>query len=111
MNIAVYGDSRTIEQITKQLHKLIDVVKVHDLTEQKHIAKELCLVRVYAPKKERTDIIKLAEHAGVRVIDIQINSLLLEVSDTETKVNQFLDLVKPFGIQDVVRSGVVAIAA
>lgn len=110
MTVVVRGDEKTVEQITKQLHKLIDVVKVWAVSEQKHIEKELCFIRVHTSKTTREEVTHLATIAGASIIDVQHTSLLLQVTDTEENVDRFLELMKPFGIQDVVRSGVVAAA-
>lgn len=109
MTVVVFGDEKTVEQITKQLHKLIDVVTVWALSEQKHIEKELCFIRVHTSKTTRHEVTHLAEIAGAKILDVHHLSLLLEVVDTEDRVNRFLELMKPFGIQDVVRSGTIAI--
>jgi len=110
MTVVVHGDERTVEQITKQLNKLIDVVTVRVPSEQKHIEKELCLMRVHTSSKRRTEVTHLAEIAGARIIDVRAASLLLEVLDTEDKVTQFIELMKPFGIQEIARSGTVALS-
>lgn len=109
MTVVVHGDARTVEQITKQLHKLIDVVTVWSLKEDECIEKELCLLRVHTSSARRTEVTHLASLAGATVIDVQKNSLLLQIVDTEDKLVRFIGLMKAFGIQDVVRSGTVAV--
>lgn len=109
MTIVVQGDERTIEQITKQLHKLIDVVKVFDLSAQEHIEKELCFVKIHTARSKREEITHLAKIAGASVVDVEASSIIFEIVNTKKKIDHFLDLMKPFGIQDTVRSGTVAI--
>lgn len=109
MTVVVRGDDRTVEQITKQLHKLIDVVTVLDMPEHERIEKELCFMRVHTPPKRRAEITHLAEISGARIADIAATSLLFEITDTEEKVDAFLELMRPFGIKKVVRGGTVAI--
>ena len=110
MTVTVHGDEKTVEQITKQLHKLIDVVTVWALFEQKYIEKELCFIKVHTSHTKRSEVTHLAKIAGAKVLDVHTSSLLLEVLDTEDKVNQVIKLMKPFGIQDVVRSGTIAMS-
>jgi acetolactate synthase-1/3 small subunit len=109
MTVVVEGDERIVEQITKQLNKLINVFTVRALSEQAHIEKEICLLRVHTAAKRRSEVTHLSEIAGAKIIDVQANSLVLEIVDTEEKVTQFIGLMKPFGIQDIARSGTVAI--
>lgn len=109
MTIAVRGDTRTIEQITKQLHKLIDVVTVFETPERDRIERELCFIRVHTAPSRRAEITHLAELAGARVTDVAASSILFEITDTEEKVNAFLELMRPFGIKKLVRGGIVAI--
>ena len=108
ITVVMRGDERTVEQITKQLHKMIDVVTVWALSEQKHIEKELCFMRVHTSSARRAEVTHLAEIIGAKVVDVQKDSLLLEIVDTEDKVTQCIALMKPFGIQDIARSGTVA---
>jgi len=109
MTVIVHSDEKTVEQISKQLHKMIDVVTVWALSEQKHIEKELCFIKVHTSSTRRSEIAHLAEIAGARILDVHPSSLLLEVCDAEDKVTQFINLMRPFGIQDIARSGAIAI--
>jgi acetolactate synthase-1/3 small subunit len=109
MTVVVHGDEQTVEQITKQLNKLIDTVTVRHLCKHKHVEVELCLLRVHASRERRSEVTHLAEIAGAKVLDVQAAALLLQLVDTEEKVSQFIELMKPFGIQDIARSGTVAL--
>lgn len=88
---------------------MIDVVTVWARFEQKHVEKELCFIRVHTSSKRRSEVTHLAEIAGADIVDVQPSSLLVQVLDTEDKVTQFIGLMKPYGIQDIARSGTVAV--
>jgi acetolactate synthase-1/3 small subunit len=110
MTIVVRGDEFVIEQVTKQLHKLIDVIKVSDLTDDSHVERELVLVRVNAEPQLRAEILRTADIFRARVIDVTATSFTLEATGDEGKLEAFLELLRPMGIQEVVRTGKVAIA-
>ena len=110
MTIVVRGDEFVIEQVTKQLHKLIDVIKVSDLTDDSHVERELVLVRVNAEPQLRAEILRTADIFRARVIDVTPTSFTLEATGDEGKLEAFLELLRPMGIQEVVRTGKVAIA-
>ncbi|MBN1671272.1 MAG: acetolactate synthase small subunit [Kiritimatiellae bacterium] len=110
MTITVPGDDRILEQVTKQLNKLVDVIKVTDLTRERHIDRELVLIKVSAPPKSRSEIIELVNLFRAKIIAVQSKSLIIEVTGTEEKVESFLELVKPHGIQEISRSGALAMA-
>ncbi len=110
MTIVVRGDEFVIEQVTKQLHKLIDVIKVSDLTDDSHVERELVLVRVNAEPQLRAEILRTADIFRARVIDVTPTSFTLEATGDEGKLEAFLELMRPMGIQEVVRTGKVAIA-
>jgi acetolactate synthase I/III small subunit len=110
MTIVVRGDEFVIEQVTKQLHKLIDVIKVSDLTDDSHVERELVLVRVNAEPQLRAEILRTADIFRARVIDVTATSFTLEATGDEGKLDAFLELLRPMGIQEVVRTGKVAIA-
>ena len=108
MTLVVRGDEFVIEQVTKQLHKLIDVIKVTDLTDEGHIERELVLVRVNAEPSNRAEILRTAEIFRARVVDVTPVSFVLEATGDEGKLEALLEL--PIGIQELVRTGKVAIA-
>jgi acetolactate synthase-1/3 small subunit len=110
MTIVVRGDEFVIEQVTKQLHKLIDVIKVSDLTDDSHVERELVLVRVNAEPQLRAEILRTADIFRAKVIDVTPTSFTLEATGDEGKLEAFLELLRPMGIQEVVRTGKVAIA-
>ena len=110
MTIVAHGDDRVIEQITKQLNKLIDVIKVQDLTGEENIARELVLVKVQATATTRSDILQVVNTFRAKVVDVSPQSLTVEVTGNEEKVDAMLELLRPFGIKEVVRTGTIALA-
>jgi len=110
MTLVVRGDAFVIEQVMKQLHKLIDVIKVIDLSEETHVEREMLLVRVNAEPSARAEILRIADIFRAKVIDVTAASYTLEVTGEESKIEALLELLRAFGIQEVVRTGKVAIA-
>ncbi|HHV79475.1 MAG TPA: acetolactate synthase small subunit [Firmicutes bacterium] len=110
MTIVVDGDERTIEQVSKQLNKLINVIKVSDLTMDDHVAREIALVKIHAPSLRRYALMQIVEVFRGKVIDIARESLTVEMTGDEEKVQAFLELAKEFGIKEVVRTGKIAMA-
>ena len=111
MTIVTSGDEKIIEQITKQLNKLIDVVKVIDLTsEGNFVERELVMVKVSATAKGREEILRITEIFRGKIIDVSSLSYTIEVTGSESKLDAFLQMLTPFGIKEVVRTGKVAIA-
>jgi acetolactate synthase-1/3 small subunit len=109
MTIVAEGDDRTLEQIKKQLNKLIDVIKVYDLTDTNHIDRELVLVRVQVNAKNRQDVIKAVETVGATVSNVGAEYVTIEAVGDQNKVATLFELLKPFGIAEVVRTGRIAI--
>src|SRR5437867_663335 len=110
MTLVVRGDEFVIEQVTKQLHKLIDVIKVSDLTDEGHVERELVLIRVNAEPQHRAEVLRTADIFRARVIDVTPLSFTLEATGEEGKLEAFVELLRPMGIQEIVRTGKVAIA-
>lgn len=108
MTIVVDGDERTIEQVTKQLHKLVDVIKVNDLTNDDTVCRQLLLVRVAADRDTRGEIIQLMDIFRARIIDIGRRSLIIEATGDESKIEAILKSIQPFGIQEIVKTGISA---
>lgn len=110
MTIVTTGDDWIIEQITKQLNKLIDVIKVTDLTELDHVEREMILVKV-APKQEmKAETLRIAEIFRGRVVDSSQTTYTIEITGDNKKIEAFIELMKPMGIKEFVRTGKVAIA-
>jgi len=108
MTIVVDGDENTIEQVSKQLNKLIDVIKVSDITEDS-VTRELALVKVNAPAAARTEIIEIVNVFRAKVVDINKNTMTIEITGDSEKVAALEDMLQPFGIQEMVRTGIIAI--
>jgi acetolactate synthase-1/3 small subunit len=108
--LVTQGSDAVIEQIIKQLRKLIPVIKVVDLSQDPHVERELLLVKVNAVGEGRAEAIRIAEIFRGKVVDASSDSFVIEVTGDEEKIQAFLELVKPLGIKDLARSGVVAIA-
>ena len=110
MTLVVTGDEFVIEQVMKQLHKLIDVIKVTDLTDEDHVERELVLIRVNAEPQHRAEIMRTADIFRAKVVDVTPLSFVLEATGDEGKLEALLELLRPMGIQEIVRTGKVAIS-
>jgi acetolactate synthase-1/3 small subunit len=110
MTLSLQGDEWVIEQAVKQLHRLIDVIKVIDLTDEEHIGREMVFVRVNAEPVNRAEILRINEIFRGRIVDVTPTSYTLELTGEEKKIAAVLELLQPFGIQEIVRSGTLAIA-
>ena len=109
--ISLTADDKKIEQIEKQLNKMIDVIKVSDLPAELSVIRELCLVKISASdKKTHDEIVKYANVYKNKIVDITPKSITVEVVGEPLKINTFLELVKQFGIKDVSRTGVTGMA-
>ena len=109
MTIVVRGDEFVIEQVMKQLHKLVDVIKVNDLTDEDHVERELMLIRVNAEPQHRAEILRTADIFRAKVVDVTPTSFVLEATGDDTKLEALIELLRPMGIQEIVRTGKVAI--
>ena len=108
MTISVRGDDATLEQIRKQMGKVIDVLKVLDFSGRDHVQRDLLLVKVSAPASKRGEIFKLCEVFRGNVVDIGARHIILEVAGPEAKIEAILQLLKPYGIKEVARTGRIA---
>ena len=110
MTIVTRGDDRIIEQINKQLNKLIDVVKVIDLTGQKFVERELALTTVQASKETRAELLGIVDIFRCKVVDVSSRTYTLEVTGDFDKIEAIIEILKPLGIKEIARTGRVAIA-
>ena len=110
LTMTVPGDDQVLEQVTKQLNKLIDVIKVTDLTAKRHFNRELMLVEVAVKPSKRAELVELTGLFGATIASVQPNSLTVQMTGDETKIEDFLSLLKPFKILDLSRTGVIAVA-
>lgn len=109
MTMQVPGDDHVLEQITKQLNKQVDIIKVTDLTRESFLNRECVLVKVESTRKTRSELIELADVFGGKVISAQKSTMIIQLIGEQQHVADFLELVKPFRILDISRSGVIAI--
>ena len=108
MTIVVIGDDRVLEQVRKQLGKIVTVVRVRDYKGMSFVERDLMLVRVAVAPEKRMEIIELVNLFRGRVVDVARQSLTVELSGPEGKLEAFIDLVKPYGIRELARTGVIA---
>ena len=110
MTIVTVGDDWIIEKITKQLNKLIDVIKVVDMTELDHVEREMVLIKVAPRQEDKAEVLRLAEIFRGRVIDSSQKTYTIEITGEEKKIAALVELLKPMGIKEFVRTGKIAIA-
>ncbi len=110
MTIVTRGDDRIIEQVIKQLRKLVDVIKVTDLTDLNFVDREMVLVKVNATEKNKAEILRINEIFRGKIVDISHTSYTFEVTGDDSKVGAFLRLIKPFGVKEIARTGKVAVS-
>jgi|DewCreStandDraft_2_1066082.scaffolds.fasta_scaffold00017_260 acetolactate synthase-1/3 small subunit len=108
MTIVVDGESAPVEQVEKQLYKLVDVVKVSDLSNEEMVARELALIKVRCNNLNRHEILDIAQVFRADVVDIATNSLILQVVGDEDKINGLIKMCEPYGIRELARTGRVA---
>jgi len=108
MTIVVVGDDRVVEQVRKQLARIVPVVKVQDFAGQPLVARDLMLISISAPPEKRPEIMSLIEMFRGKVVDIGLKSLMVEVSGPESKIEAFINVCKPYGIKAVARTGTIA---
>jgi acetolactate synthase-1/3 small subunit len=111
ITIGTKGDERIVEQIVKQLNKLIDVVKVKLLVSKNTVTRELALVKVRTPDaKIRSDVINYTKIFKGRVVDVAHESLIIEITGDSIKINAFIELMRPFGLKEIARTGITALS-
>lgn len=108
MTFVVEGDDRVVEQVTKHLHKLIDVIKVSDISDQNIISRELALIRVKANVQTRSEIMQIVDIFRAGIVDVAADSVAIEVTGNEEKIESLFSLLDDFGIKEVVRTGRIA---
>ena len=109
ITIVADGDEYVAEQIKKQVNKLIPVIEVKILKEHTYISRELALIKVKSTMGNRTEIMKIAELMRAKIIDVSVNTITLEMADTFDNIETLANLLKPYGIKEMVRTGTVAI--
>ncbi len=110
MTITLHGDDVAVEQAAKQLYRLIDVLKVQDVTAEPTVEHELALVKIRAGVNDRAEILRMVELSRGRVVDVTDGAVVAEVTGTETEIDAFVALVRTYGIKELVRTGAVVMA-
>jgi acetolactate synthase-1/3 small subunit len=110
MTIITHGDEATLEQIIKQLNKLPDVLKVQNFGEGEYVDRELVLVKVAVDSKTRAEVMQITDIFRAKIVDVQPAALTIEVTGNESKVEKFVDLMTPFGVTELTRTGKIALA-
>jgi len=109
MTIVLRADDRILEQVKKQLNKLIDIIKVIDYTRKQSINREVLLIKVEVEQKKRPEMLKVIDSVGAKVIDVGPKTITIEDTGDDAKIHALLELLRPYGIKEIVRSGTVAI--
>lgn len=108
LTLVTLGEDSIIEQITKQLHKLIDVIKVTDVSEGEFVEREMALIRVKAEAHTRAEVLRVIDIFRGKVVDVSPKSYAVEVTGSVSKLKAIIDILRPIGIQEIVRTGVIA---
>src|SRR3989440_9401217 len=109
MTIVTRGDDATVEQIVKQLNKLVDILQVRDFREGEYVDRELVLIKVTVNSQTRAEVMQITDIFRAKIVDVQPASVTIEITGNESKVEKFLDLMKTFGIAQLTRTGKVAL--
>ena len=110
MTFVVEGDEDTVEQVTKQLNKLIEVIRVSELNEDDIVVRELALIKVHASATTRSEIMQLVDIFRANIVDVGPQSLIIEATGEEDKINALYNLLRPFGIRELMRTGRIAMS-
>lgn len=109
MTIVVRGDDKVLEQVSKQLDKLVDVIDVQDFRDEEYVDRELMLMRVVATQKTRAEVMQICDIFRAKIIDVQPETLAIEVTGTDGKISKFLMLMERFGVKELTRTGKIAL--
>jgi len=109
MTIVTHGDEAIIEQIEKQLNRLIEVIRITDITKENHVEREMILVKVAVDTAKRGEVLQIVDIFRARTIDVAPESLTIEITGDENKLRAVIDMLRPYGIRELVRTGKVAI--
>ena len=109
ITLVTKGEPPIFEQIEKQLYKLINVIKVHDLTEKKYVQREMALIKVAAKPEHRAEILRIVDIFRCKVVDVGLEHYTIEVTGDEGKMDAILNLLKPVGIKEIAKTGIIAL--
>ena len=110
LTLVTNGSDAIVEQITKQLHKLIDVIKVTDISESEYVEREMALIRVKAENTTRAEVLRVIDIFRGKVVDVSPKAYAVEVTGSTTKIQAIIDILRPIGIKEIVRTGTIAMA-
>lgn len=110
MTVTVHGDNHVLAQIIQQLNKLVDVMRVEDLTSQSYVERELVMIRVQANSRRRSEVLEIAEIFRGKIVDLDNTTMTVEVTGAQGKITAFVEMMRGFGIMEMVRTGEIAIA-
>lgn len=110
MTIVVRGDDRTLDQVKKQLNKLIDVIEIEELSQDSIVDRDLALIRVKCESRERAEIIQIADTFRAKVVDVAVDTMMIEATGTEDKIRALVEVLRDFEVQEVVRTGIIALS-
>jgi acetolactate synthase-1/3 small subunit len=109
MTFVVHGDDSVVEQVRKQLEKIVTVVKVEDISKERFVERDLMLVKVVCPPERRGEVRSLVDVFRGKIVDVGVNAVMLEISGTEPKIESFIELIRPYGILELARTGRIAL--
>jgi acetolactate synthase-1/3 small subunit len=109
MTIVTQGDERVLEQITKQLNKVIDIIKVVDFTEKEYVDRETALIKIHTRPEDRAEALRITDIFRAKVVDSTPNTYTIEITGDQNKINAMINLLRPLGIKELVRTGRIAI--
>lgn len=109
ITIEVSGDESTVEQVSKQLNKLVDVIKIKTLKGEDAVKRGLVLVKIKTSQKNRSEIIQITDIFRAKIVDVSQNTVTAEMTGNDSKIQAFIDILEPFGIEEIVRTGMVAL--
>ncbi len=101
-------ESEDVEQVTKQLYRLIEVLKVSDVTDDPTVEREMALMKIHAPPASRAEIVALTSVFGAKIVDVGINTMIIEMTGAPPKVENFIEVIRPFGLKEMMRTGRIA---
>lgn len=106
--MTVVVESEDVEQVVKQLYRLIEVIKVSDVTDDSTVDREMLLVKVHANTSTRAEIATLADIFDAKIVDVGVNTMIIEMTGTPAKVENFVEVIRPFGVKEMMRTGQIA---
>lgn len=110
MTIVVRGDDKVLEQVVKQTEKLVDVIKVDDFRDDEFVDRELVLMRVVVDENTRSEVLQICDVFRAKIVDVQLDKLVIEITGNEGKIAKFISLMQHFGIAEMTRTGKVALS-